>query len=113
VEVYRDLAIIFVYSNIGFTDKQKEDLPKLYDILKSSGIIELVISAIPQKEYESICNGIVDSIDSVYKYQNSVLGVLDTIKSDYQDTEFSLENIQELIQSTDLSTVQEIISKLG
>ena len=43
ISVYRDLEIIFTYTNISFTDKQKEDLPKLYDMLYSSGIIKTII----------------------------------------------------------------------
>ena len=46
--VYRDLEVIFAYTNISFTDKQKEDLPKLYDMLYSSGIISEVIKNIPE-----------------------------------------------------------------
>ena len=48
--VYRDLEVIFAYTNISFTDKQKEDLPKLYDILYSSGVIAEVLKNIPEDE---------------------------------------------------------------
>jgi hypothetical protein len=34
-----DLAIVFNYTNLTFTDKQKEDLYKLYDLLMSSDFI--------------------------------------------------------------------------
>ena len=33
VDVFRGLEMIFAYTNISFTDKQKEDLPKLYDMI--------------------------------------------------------------------------------
>ena len=112
-EVYRDLEVVFAYTNISFTDKQKEDLSKLYDLLASSGVLKSVIEAIPEDEYAKICMGVWQTIESIYKYQNSVLGVLDTIRSDYSDTQFDLEQFKNMLESTDLSTVKDIISKLG
>lgn len=112
-EVYRDLEVVFAYTNISFTEKQKEDLPKLYDLLTSSGILKLIIEAIPEDEYAKICSGVWQTIDSVYKYQNSILGILDTVKADYSDTEFDLSNIQEALGSSDLALIKDIVSKLG
>ena len=112
-EVYRDLEVIFAYTNISFTDKQKEDLPKLYDLLVSSGVLKTVIEAIPEDEYAKICMGVWQTIESIYKYQNSVLGVLDTVKADYSDTEFDLSKMQEALGSSDLTLIKDIVSKLG
>lgn len=95
--VYRDLEVIFAYTNISFTDKQKEDLPKLYDILYSSGIIDEVLKNIPENEYTEIVLGVKDSIEAIYKYQNSVLGILDNIKSNYNQTEFDVEALQKAL----------------
>jgi hypothetical protein len=43
-------------------------LPKLYDILKSSGVLDAIIKAIPAEEYYGLVNGISNSIESIYKY---------------------------------------------
>ena len=43
LEVFTALEIVFTYTNISFTDKQKEDLIKLYDILESNNIFNLII----------------------------------------------------------------------
>ena len=112
-EVYRDLEVVFAYTNISFTDKQKEDLPKLYDLLVSSGVLKTVIESIPEDEYAKICMGVWQTIESIYKYQNSILGVLDTVKADYSDTEFDLSKMQEALGSSDLTLIKDIVSKLG
>ena len=96
--VYRDLEVIFAYTNISFTDKQKEDLPKLYDMLYSSGVITEVLKNIPEDEYMEIVFGIRDSIEAIYKYQNSILGILDGIKKGYNETEFNIEEMQEAVK---------------
>ena len=92
--VYRDLEVIFAYTNISFTDKQKEDLPKLYDMLYSSGIIGEVLKNIPEDEYMEIVFGVRDSIEAIYKYQNSVLGILDTIKTDYSNMKLDIDSLK-------------------
>ena len=38
LEVFTKLEIVFAYTNLSFTEKQKEDLVKLYDILESNNI---------------------------------------------------------------------------
>ena len=111
--VYRDLEVIFAYTNISFTDKQKEDLPKLYDMLYSSGIINEVIKNIPENEYREIVLGIKDSIEAIYKYQNSALGILDNIKSNYNQTEFDVEALQKALADLGNSpVVKEILPLL-
>ena len=112
--VYRDLEVIFAYTNISFTDKQKEDLPKLYDMLYSSGIIDEVLKNIPEDEYMEIVFGVRDSIEAIYKYQNSALGILDTIKADYSNLEYDANIIKESLGNPDnLSLLKDILTKLG
>lgn len=114
VDVFRELEMIFAYTNISFTDKQKEDLPKLYDMIYCSGLLKAIKDTIPDEEKADIMFGIEDSIEAVYKYQNSILGILDTIKTDYKGTELDLENITQLIsQSDNIDFVKELMSKMG
>ena len=107
------LEIIFAYTDLVFTEKQKEDLPKLYDLLKSNGIIDVIFNAIPELERFDVERGVYRTIDSVYAYQNSVLGILDNVKQSQVDTEGSLKDIQEFLQSDEIKPLKEIVSKLG
>lgn len=113
-DVFIELGIVFSYTNISFTDKQKEDLPKLYDILQTSGVIKLVMDNIPAKEIDTIYSGVWRSTDSIYKYQNSVLGILDTIKADYADLDFDAEELKEKIANPEnLDLLKNVLTKLG
>ena len=113
-DVFTDLEIVFAYTNISFTDKQKEDLPKLYDTLKSSGLLKAIIDTIPGEEYCSVWAGVENSIEAIYKYQNSVLGVLDTIKEDYSSTSFDIEKLkQDITNPETLSMVNSILTNLN
>ena len=114
IEVIGAMEIIMAYTNITFTDKQKEDIAKLYDILDSNGIINQIVSAIPEDEYHFLIDGINDTIDAVYTYQNSVLGILDTVSQDYSNLNLDATEIQKKLADKDnLSLVRDVLTKLG
>jgi hypothetical protein len=68
ISVFTTLEILYAYTNINFTDKQKEDPTKLYDLVISSGLVSEIIKAIPEAEYQEILCGISDSIEAIYTY---------------------------------------------
>ena len=114
VSVYTTLEIIEKYTNISFTDKQKENPTKLYDLLFSNGLVYSVIKNIPQEEYDVLIKGIYDTIDAVYKYQNSILGILETISKDYSEMNFDLSELQQkLANPEELGLLKDIVTKLG
>ena len=108
------LELIFAYTDLVFTDKQKEDLPKLYDLIHCNNIDTMVIEAIGKYEYDEIRTGVYRSIDAIYAYQNSVLGFLDNIKQEQDMLDFDIEELQKkLATSENLDVVKDVLSKLG
>jgi hypothetical protein len=97
--VFTDLEIVFAYTNISFTEKQKEDIPKLYDMICSSGLLIDIMNAIPEEEKECLFNGVNTSIEAIYKYQNSVLGIVDALKNSANEINIKAEEIEELKQA--------------
>ena len=114
INVFGELEIIMAYTNLSFTDKQKEDVSKLYDLLESNGIIEEIISAIPQQEYNIILEGIDETIESIYAYKNSILGILDSVSQDYSQTQMDAAEIQkQLADPENLALIKDILTKIG
>lgn len=114
VEVIGTIEIIAAYTNLSFTEKQKEDYAKLYDLLEENGITKDLIGAIPEDEYAFLIDGINDSIEAVYKYQNSVLGILETVSQDYSNLELDATKIQEKMANPDnLAMLKDVLTKLG
>lgn len=114
VSIFTTLEIMYAYTNINFTDKQKEDPTKLYDMLISSGLVSEVINAIPEAEYHEILCGVSDSIDAIYTYRNSVMGILDTISQDYSSLNLDALDIQQkLADPNNLAFLKQVMSKLG
>lgn len=113
VEVFANLEIMYAYTNISFTDKQKEDPTKLYDLLEENGVIAEVIAAIPENEYALLLGWIDETIEAFYKYRNSVLGILDTISADYSNLSLNATNLQKQIADPEnLKLLKSIMSKL-
>ena len=114
VSVYTTLEIIEKYTNVNFTEKQKENPTKLYDLLVGNGVAAAVIKAIPELEYDEILTGIKQTIKSVYKYQNSILGILDTISQDYSNLNLDATEIQKkLADPNNMELLKGIMTKLG
>lgn len=72
------LFLIFSYTNITFTEKQKEDLPKLYDTLLSSGLLDMVLAAIPDEEYAVLNDYIEDYMTQDMEYNTTAAAMLKT-----------------------------------
>lgn len=114
IQVYTALEIVEKYTNISFTEKQKENPPKLYDVLSGNGLVEQIVGAIPQSEYDVLIHGIYDTVEAVYKYQNSILGILDTVGKDYSNIKLDAETIQKALgEAEGLELLKDIVTKLG
>ena len=114
VDVYSALEVLYAYTNISFTEKQKEDVTKLYDLVISSGLFEAVKNAIPKKEYETLTCAIIESVDAVYAYRNSVLGLMESITGDYSGLSLEAAEIQKkLTEGNGVEFLQEVMAKLG
>lgn len=111
--VLSHLEIIYAYTNLSFTDKQKEDPAKLYDILETNGIIDSIILAIPPSEYDNLIEDITSTIDAYYKYKNSALGILEAATTDYKNLDLEASDIQKKIADPDnLTLLKDVITKL-
>ena len=114
VEVFLNLEIMYAYTNLTFTEKQKEDPTKLYDLLEQNGVIAAVAQAIPETEYNLLLDWTQETIDSFYKYRNSVMGILDQVSADYKDLDFDATAIQKKIADPqNLELLKGVMTKLG
>lgn len=114
LHIYQIVNIIMAYTNISFTDKQKEDVYKLYDLIAGSGLAVAVLNAIPADEYDFILEGTEETIQSIYSYRNSVMGILDNISADYSDLELDASKIQEnLADKENLTLLRDVLAQLG
>lgn len=114
LDIFKHIAIAQHYTDITFTEKQLSDPAHLYDLLVSSGLMDEIKNAIPNGEIWWIDDVLDDTVDSIYKYQNSVMGILDTVTTDYKDLNFDVEQLQKNISNPEnLTLLKDVVTKLG
>lgn len=114
VEIFTVLEIISAYTNVSFTEKQKEDPSKLFDLVVSSGLYEIIIHNIPSTEIKSLQDYINSTIDAVYKYRNSIMGLLENITADYSNLNLEATEIQKkLADPNNMQLLRDVLTKLG
>ena len=112
--VFLTLEILYHYTNINFTDKQKEDPVKLYDLVVSSGLVNKVTDLIPEEELDEVINGVAQSVKAIYTYRNSVLGILESISQDYSALNLDATEIQQkLVDPDNMALLKQVLTKLG
>jgi hypothetical protein len=55
-----------MYTNLTFTDAQKKDLSKLFDICVSNGLVKEVMAVIPKNELDGLLELVYTSADNIY-----------------------------------------------
>lgn len=113
-EVLISFEMIKAYTNIVFTEKQKEDFSKTYDLLDSNDLIAEILDIIPENERSFIKCGVVNTIKAVYEYDHSVFGILEAIKADYSNLDLNATEIQQkLADPENMDLLKTVLAKLG
>ena len=82
MDLYFHLYIVMMYTNITFTEKQKEDEAKLYDILNSSGLMEKILETIPKAEYEELYNYLMECSVQLTNHNRSITTLITSLIND-------------------------------
>lgn len=107
LDMYFHLYLVYMYTNINFTDKQKEDEEKTYNILKSNGLIDLIVSKMNEEEYDELMDFMNDLIDAQMKYNISAAAVLNKLVDDLPKNAEAAMNI---VNNFDKEKYQEVIN---
>jgi hypothetical protein len=95
-DMYFHLYLVYMYTDITFTDKQKEDESKLYDVLESNGLITEVIKNIPEEEYNKLFEYMNELMDLTFEYKKSssamISNIIETLPDKAQEAVDVLNN---------------------
>ena len=111
VQLFFDLELAYTYTNINFTEKQKEDFLKTYDLLASNGFFQSLKGVwMSSSEIDCLKKWLKESLESIYQYNQSVMGILENVKNNYNELDFDINNIQAAIQNPEnLSLLKELM----
>lgn len=114
LDMWLALEIVYAYSNISFTEKQKSDPMKLYDLLSSNKLLNLIIGLVPESEFYYLTKVTHELATAIYTYRNSALGILDSIGRDYSNLNLDATEIQKkLADPENLTLLKNVVEKLG
>lgn len=82
LNLYFELNLVYMYTNISFTEKQREDEFKLYDTLKSNGFFELFLQTINEDEYNELFAQLEAIKEASFRNRLSVSSVINQLIND-------------------------------
>jgi hypothetical protein len=110
VRIYTVLEIVEAYTNLSFTAKQKEDPLKLYDLFVSTGLYDEIINYISPEDCFEITTATKETIDNIYKYKNSIMGILEMVSNDYGNLNLEASEITDKVLNPEsLNTLKSLI----
>ena len=114
IYVYTIIEMINFYTNINFTEKQKTDVAKTYDLIVSSGFSAKVFEAINPYEYNQLKSWVGELITSICEYKNSIYGIMESLGQDFKDLNLEATEIEEKIGNKEnLKLLKEVMDKMG
>jgi hypothetical protein len=107
IDEFFHLHLIYMYTNINFTDKQKEDEHKLYDCLKSNGLIDAFIEQFSEEEYNELYYWMTEVKQEITNYKQSMTGLFQGFITDLPKQAEAMQNI---IDNFNPEKYQEVIN---
>ena len=113
LELNLNLNIIYLYTNLTFTDLQRQDKFKLYDILETNNIINDVIEAIPEKEFKILINLFNKELNRMIEENRSAAGIVNNLIGDFPKKAQEVANILGQIDFSQMNDIINFADALG
>ena len=106
IDMYFHLYLIYLYTDIEFTEEDREDEMKLYDELESNGILERIVNKIPDEEYEILMDYLKTTRKENSSYKHSAAAMVQKLIVDLPK---NAEAAAKIVQEFDPEKYKEIV----
>ena len=115
VDLFLTLETVFAYTNISFTEKQKENCAKLYDMIVSSGLWDDILTVLPKSEFNELTQTIYQTVHQIYSYRNSARAIIENLSENSDTLSQTAEEVMNKVQSApeEMKLLKDVIDKLG
>lgn len=107
------LYMVMCYTNINFLKKERDNMLETYDLLEKNGVIDAVVNAIPEDEYNAFVTYCQDVTSDYDKYKNSIIGVAEKIMGDLPGKLEGINSTMSEFNPETLKVLQDQILKFG
>ena len=115
IDVYKEIFILKLYTDIEFTDEDIDNPMPVYDKIIVAPFYRQIIEILRANgDLQIFLQLLEENIRKLETYQTSAYGILDSLKKDYKNLDFDIGALQEKIQNKEgLELVDEVVKKLG
>lgn len=106
LDMYFSIYLVMMYTNITFTDKQREDEFKLANAINSGLLYDTVKDNIPEKELAYISSLLLNTAEVRRKNYNSIAGVINDI---IENLPVQAEQMQKIVDNFDQEKFQNVL----
>ena len=107
LDMYFSIYLVMMYTNITFTEKQREDEFKLANTINSGLLYDTVKDNIPEKELAYISSLLLNTAEARRKNYNSIAGVINDI---IENLPLQAEQMQKIVDNFDPEKFQNVLN---
>ena len=112
-EALMTLYIVYLYTNIVFSPNEKDSPIDTYNLLEKNGVIDIVISAIPSVEYDSLVEAFNDSMEDHMRYKTSSASAISEIFQALPNMIDAMSTGLENFDMSKLDTLNGVMESMG
>lgn len=106
LDAFFHVYLIIKYTDIEFGVNELSEPLLLYDILESNGIIDAVVAAIPEDEYNSLKEYLLEMVNNYLTYRNSARALVEQLSFFAPQ---SAEKLKEVVDNFDVDKLKQVV----
>lgn len=106
LDAFFHVYLIIKYTDIEFGVNELSEPLLLYDILESNGIIDAVVAAIPEDEYNSLKEYLLEMVNNYLTYRNSARALVEQLSF---FAPASAEKLKEVVDNFDVDKLKQVV----
>ena len=107
MNMYFNLYLAYLYTDIEFTQEEKDDPARLYNILESNGIMKAIRNCIDPNELSILNEWLFDTMETKMKYDNTIASVLHSFIDDLPK---NAQAAKDIVEQFNPETFQEVLN---
>lgn len=107
LDMYFRLYTVYMYTDIEFTEGEKNNPIEIYDVLESSGLISSIMNVIPATELAYLVNMKDAMVSADLEYKKSIAGTIQGLLNSFTE---NVEGANEIIKKFNPEDFQQVLN---
>lgn len=115
MDIFFVIAVCEFYSDYEITETDLENPATLYDkLMQDKKLYPAIAGQVQDGELQYLREMAEETIESIHKYNNSLLGIMKAVSMNYKDMDNELQNITDNLSNPEsLTLLKDVMTKLG